>query len=243
MAGLFLLQLEPRSVRRIRLLFSSPLAVGAFTTPSLYTVTCTDGSGASPTVVAALAVPDSPAAAELALSNDLAPGGAYTVSAVAVPALNATTTAPGTELPLRQPERPAGPSQAISAEDVLAFAYGKDIVFQSDFLETADGDLAKQSGAENVRSALVHAMVSDGLSHDSTYGAHPREYVDGPAAALGTLPGKVQRALLRDDRVKRVRSVKLEDFNSADPGKAIITADVELIGGVTVTSQTAIKAS
>lgn len=243
MAGLSLLQLEPRSVRRIRLLFSKSLAVGAFTSTSFYTVTCTDGSGASPTVVAALAVPDSPNAAELALSNDLAPGGAYVVSAIAVPALDASTTPPATELPLRQPERPAGPSQAISAEDVLAFAYGSDIVFQGDFLETADGDLAKQSGAENVRSALAQAMVSNGLPHDRSYGAHPREYVDGPAGALGTLPGKEQRALLKDDRVKRVRSVTIQDFDPLNPSRAIINAEVELIGGISVEAQASIKAS
>lgn len=243
MAGLSLLQLEPRSARRIRLLFSKSLAVGAYTSTAYYAVTCTDGSGASPSVVAALAVTDSPSAVEIALSNDLAPGGSYTVSAVAVPAQDASTTPPGTELPLRQPERPAGPSQELSADTLLAFLFGSDVVFQEDFLETSAGDLARISGAENVRQALARAMLSDGLPHDSAYGGHPREYVDGPAGALGTLPGKEQRALLRDDRVKRVRSVKIEDSDPSAPERAIISADVELIGGLAVNTQVQIKAS
>ena len=243
MAGLSLNSLEPRSARRIRLLFDKTLAVGAFTSTSFYAVTCTDGAGASPSVVAALAVPNSPYAVELALSTDLVPGGAYVVSAVAVPAADATTTPPGTELPMRQPERPPGPSQSVSPADVMAFVYGSDIVWQEDFLETADGDLATVSGVENVRGALVRAVTSDGLAHDPTYGAHPREYVDGPAGMLGTLPGKVQRALLRDDRVKRVRSVTIEDFDPNDRAKAVLNSDVELVGGLSVSSNTPLKVS
>lgn len=242
MAGLSLLQLEPRSARRIRLLFSKSLAVGAFTSTAFYTVMCTDGGGASPGISAALAVPNTPSAVELALDIDLAPGAAYVVSAVAVPAGDASTTPPGTQVPLRQPERPTGPSEELSTDALLAFAYGSDIVFQSDFLETADGDLARVSGTENVRSALSRNMMSDGLPHDTSYGGHPREYVDGPAAALGTLPGKEQRSLLRDDRVKRAR-VSIEDFSRTDTARAILNAEVELIGGAQVSTQVAIKAS
>ncbi len=243
MAGLSLLSLEPRSARRIRLLFSKNLAVGAFTSTSFYTVTCIDGAGASPPVVAALAITDTAYAAELALSTDLVPGGSYVVSAVAVPAQDASTTPPGTELPLRQPQRLEGPSQELSADALSAFFFGADIQFQGDFLETANGDLARVIGTENVRGALARTMVSDGLVHDPSYGSHVREYVDGPAGALGTLPGKVQKALLRDDRVKRIRSVKLQDFDSAHPEQAIIDAQVDLIGGLPIDAQAPIKAS
>src|SRR6185369_9525815 len=100
MAGLSLLSLEPRSLRRIRLVFSKTLAAAAFTSTSYYSVTSVDSSGASPGVVAALAVPDSPYVAELAVSLDLAPGGIYTVATNGVPAMDASTTETPTTLTL-----------------------------------------------------------------------------------------------------------------------------------------------
>ena len=240
MAGLNLNALEPRTVRRVRLLFSKNLAAGAFTSTAYYTVTCTNGAGVSPGISAALMVPGTAYAVELALASDLVPGGTYTVSAVAVPAADASTTDPGSELSLFQPERPPGPTDTVSPDAVAAFLFGVDPTFQGDFLETADGDLARISGMENAKAALVRAMVSDGLCHDPTYGAHPREYIDGPAALLGTFPGKVQRALQRDDRVKRSRTV-IEDQDPARPQQAIINAQVELIGGIPIQAQAPIK--
>jgi hypothetical protein len=240
-AGLSFVSIEPRSARRIRLLFDKNLAVGAFTSTAFYTVDCVDGAGVDPAVSAALAVPNVPFAVELALADDLAPGGSYTVSAVAVPAADATTTAPGSTLPLFQAERPPGPVADVSPDALATFIFGADPTFQQDFLETADGDLARVSGQENAKAALVRAMVSDGLCHDPTYGAHPREYVDGPAGTIGTFPGKVQKALLRDDRVKRARVV-IEDADQSNPDRAIINSQVELIGGVRVDARNTVKA-
>lgn len=241
MAGLSFISIEPRSARRVRLLFDKNLAVGAFTSTSFYTVLCTDGAGVDPAVAAALAVPNVPFAVELALADDLAPGGSYTVSAVAVPAVDASTTPSGSTLPMFEAERPPGPSESVSADALATFIFGADPAFQEDFLETADGDMARIVGQENAKAALVRAMVSDGLCHDPTYGAHPREYVDGPAGTIGTFPGKVQRALLRDDRVKRARAV-IEDFDRSNPERVIVNAQVELIGGVRVDARNAVKA-
>ena len=51
-----LANVQIRHERRVRLIFSAALAVGAFTSTAPYTVTSLSGEAASPTVVAALTV-------------------------------------------------------------------------------------------------------------------------------------------------------------------------------------------
>src|SRR5262245_28735780 len=81
-----------RHERRIRLVFTNTLDMSAFTSVSYYSVTSIDGSAASPSVVRAFAVGNSPNVVELQLSLDLVQGAAYRVSAVSVLAIDATTT-------------------------------------------------------------------------------------------------------------------------------------------------------
>ena len=57
-----------RHERRLRLVFSNSLGAGAFSTLTWYTIT-SDGTAASPSVVAAYAVANSPQVVELHLSG------------------------------------------------------------------------------------------------------------------------------------------------------------------------------
>ena len=80
---------DPRSQRRVRLVFSHALSVGAFSSLAFYSVT-SDGAGVSPAVNGAFLVPSSPNVVELSVTEDLLDGAQYTVSAVGVPATDST---------------------------------------------------------------------------------------------------------------------------------------------------------
>lgn len=195
-----------RSDRRLRLVFSQTLASGAFgVSPTFYTVTCTDGRGVSPLVVAAMAVSGSPAVVDLALGSSLVTGSSYTVSAVAVPAADLSVTPGGTLERFRY-----GVVDVLkNAEPIVSnralLLYGTDFIWNGvDFQETPTGDLDRVKGTANVTMALYRATETKGLPWDRNWGVDAREYVDSPTGAIGTLKGALSSQLLRDPRVRSV---------------------------------------
>lgn len=223
--------IEIKHERRLRLLFSRPVAAGAFgVLPSLYVVTCTDASGANPVVNAAMIVSSNPAVVELALSVDLVQSGAYSVSAVGVPGDDASVTPEGTVLPFRfglnAPHVNAEPVRS----DNEGLLYGIDLLWNGvDYQETANGDLEQVSGTANVTKALYRIIESNGLPWDPSFGAHAREFVDSPSPAGGTLKGVVSAQILKDPRVK---SIKVDI--SQDDEKTYLTIKPTLITGADI---------
>ena len=85
MTALVVLTSQFRSIRRIRLGFSSALASGAFSTTP-YAVSSFDGLGASPIgVEAAFAISTDPNSVEISVNSDFTPGGQYLVTCTNVP--------------------------------------------------------------------------------------------------------------------------------------------------------------
>ncbi len=223
--------IEIKHERRIRLVFSRPVDSGAFgVAPLLYTIVCTDGSGATPSVNAAMIVSGSPACVELALSVNLVLGGAYTVSAIGVPGDDASVTPAGSILSFKYgvnaPKKDAEPIRF----DNEALIYGTDLIWNGiDYQETANGDLDRVSGSANVTKALYRVIESNGLPWDPAYGAHIREFVDSPSPTSGTLRSNVVTQVLADPRVK---SVKVEI--SQDEEKTYLTISPTLITGADI---------
>lgn len=221
--------LQVRHERRLRLLFTSPLASGAFgaPAPAYYSIVNNDGRAPSPVVQAALLVPGDTAVVELALSEPLIKGAFYTVKAEGVPALDTTVTPTPSALDLRwgvvtTPENVEPPQK-----DRELLLYFVDLLWNgTDFQESALGDLDRVSGTANVTKALNRGVEAGPLPWDNTYGAGARDFVDSPSVAAGTLKGAVAAQLLRDPRVKAVKvTYKIDDE------KTYLNADPTLISG------------
>jgi len=230
--ALTLLSIAVRHERRIQLVFSAPLAAGAFVA-SRYVIASTDGIGSPPPVSSALVVSGSANVVELALGGDLTAGARYAVTATAVPAVD-TSTATGTE-PFSLGGTQAKPQRNVDSKrsDAGDYQYGRDIVWTgSDYLETPDGDLAILGGVENAKQALERRLLANGLPWDPTYGAHAYNYVDGARQGATTLRGELVRQALLDDRVAAV-NVAI-DPNETDAGTVLFTVVTTLRGGETI---------
>lgn len=195
---------QSRGRRRIRLFFDNSLAAAAFTSLSFYTVTCDDGAGPSPNVLAAMLVANSPNVVELVLGYDLVDGGLYTVTANGVPASDGSTTATPSTAPFRLGEVRARPAERTEPNDALLALLGVDLAFDGDFLEDASGDLASVSGVRAVLQQGQSAVESNGLPWDLSYGAKLRKYVDGSKMLLGRAADDAAQAMLKDDRFTAV---------------------------------------
>ncbi len=196
-----------RHARRIRLVFDSAVAAGAFgVNPTFYEITSNDSFGADPRVKAALIVPNSGNNVELALAADLAPGGRYTLTAIGVPAASgpASTIISTEGFVFGRPQTHTTDAEP-SADDGELLLYGSDMVWTgTDFQETVSGDLALQTGAANAMAAVTRRCFANGLPWDTNYGAKPRQHVDGAAGASSTLRTTLMQQCLLDDRVGSV---------------------------------------
>jgi hypothetical protein len=225
-----MIAIDPRTPRRIRLVFSNVLASGAFTSTAFYTVVNTDGAGGSPTVRAALIVAGAASQVELVLSTDLVSGGFYTVSAIAVPStdLSVTTGASVQAMKFGLVQERVNVEPVESLGDILL--YGRDLVWNGqDFVETANGDLATVSGASNARQAILRRVAGSPLPWDPTYSPNARSFIDGPATATVSLKGALIDQCLQDDRVKSVKVTLSSDEDT--PEEAYFTVEPKLIGG------------
>lgn len=229
------------SRRRLRLAFSERLAAVAFSDLSTYTVTCEDGRGADPAVVAAFVVSGNLAMVELGLGLDLVDGARYSVAAIGVPAYGGGTTASDSVLVFRPGEKQQAPAAQSPSDDILADLYGVDLYFDGDDLvEDASGDLGVVSGLANVQGAIERAARCDGLLWAPTWGAHPRRFVDGSSLLVSSLVGDLTRQALRDDRVKSA-SAQAMPGDETHPEDTYIELSVRLIEGSAFTSIIPVK--
>lgn len=201
-----LLSLVIKHERRVRLVFSEPLAGAAFD-PTLYQVINTDSKNISPGISAALIVSDSNTNIELVLDADLAKGSTYQVVAENIPAFAGSFTAVGTQETFRfgSPASHSKIEPAVRDRDRLL--YGADLIWNgADYQEDPNGDLARIEGKPNVTKALWHSLTTGGLPWDSSWGVDAREYVDSPSAEAAPLRGVIGVQAARDPRVQSVRT-------------------------------------
>jgi hypothetical protein len=237
-----LISVAVRHERRVRLVFSTSLALGAFIDTSLYAISSVGDVNAAPPVVAVFALANSPNVAELQLGADLVAGGRYTVSAVGVPAAagtNTDITPPGTEhdFVIGRPTRVPHTRDATRLERVL---YGSDLLFSGgDFQEDATGDLAERAGVALLEVDLYARMLSNGLPWAPEYGLHARAAVDAPELAMATLRGRAESQAREDDRVAEATArVQVadpdEDFDVAN---ATVRVTITPIGESTLAAR------
>ena len=192
--------------RRVRLVFDNILAAGAFGTSAatlaLYSLVNQDGLGPATNITAAFVVASSPAAVELSFGADLAQGALYQIGLASVPCTDASTCSTtsqfrfGAQLQTRA-------NQDVPLDDYASLLYGVDILHNGlDFVETTQGDLATVSGLSCVQLGLRRRCLFAGLTWDPTFGANPRQYVDGVQGAIAGLGPQLERQVLSDDRVK-----------------------------------------
>lgn len=222
------LTVNVRHERRLRLLFSANLAVGAFASVAFYTVVSADDSQVSPNVVAAQVLPGTPNAVDILLDANLVDGAIYNVSANAVPALDASVTPTPSALPIRLAQTFTFADVEVPVGDVDALVYGEDLLFDgNDFVEGPDGDLGTITGPNNAITAMDRRVISDGLAWDDTYGPKADELVNGPPRAT-LLKGRVIQQVLRDDRAAEVSVDVLVD--TTKPGDTYLNTTVKLVG-------------
>lgn len=226
-----LLSVAFKHERRLRLVFDNGLAAGAFgLAPTFYTVTSSDNLGPSPAVTAALVIAGNANAVELALSADLAQGGLYQVSAIGVPAVDSSTTTAAATTAARFPIQQARLNQEVSSDDYASLIYGVDLAHNgTDYVETADGDLATVSGLSNASVAIRRRLAAAGLPWDPTYGPNLRRFVDGTQGALPLARGDIVRQCVADDRVQQ--AVATLNLVPTEPQNGYFDVNVTLIGG------------
>ena len=226
---LVLNEIVVRHERRVRLLFTGPLAAGAFK-PTLYTVSLASRA-AGPSVSGAILIAGTPSAVELALGADLQEGGAYVVQAPGVPGLDGTVTVAGTSLAFLWSSGAPPANVEQPQDDLEALLYGVDLVWTgTDFGETPLGDLATVQGVENARGAVERRLSSeeDLPWRAGPYGPHARDYVDGPQKNATTLRGSILRQARIDDRVKDATATFAFEANAQ--GDAYFDVEVDLVG-------------
>lgn len=198
-----LISVDVRHEKRVRLLFSNNLAIGAFV-PGLYVIDCPSGQATAPLVVATLIVPGSPNVVELSFSIPMVQGVAYSVSAVGVPASDASVTGASSVQMFNYGAKVEKHYVEPALRDRERLLYGADIIFDgNDFVETPGGDLERIEGKANVTKAVWRGVESPPLPHDPTWGVYAREYVDSPTAASMPLKGALIAQVMRDPRVRR----------------------------------------
>lgn len=219
-----------RHERRLRVLFSAPVAAGAFRASS-YVLSGASQTTRAPVPVGALVVPGAPHAVELALDADLAANELYAVRADNVPAVDGSVSSPGVRLDFRLADGPAIENDERPAGDIGALLYGVDLVWRDgDFVETPLGDLAVVAGLDNVRGALSRRLSAeeDLPWRPGSYGLGARDYVDGPQQDATTLRGAILRQSAADDRVKRAKATF--SFDKDGEGDAFFDVELELRG-------------
>lgn len=200
-----------RGERRLRLVYSAPVAAGAFATPApaYFVVENVDGKAPDPVPVESILVAGAPANVELALQEALVPGALYRVTTIGVPAQDSSVSTGASVEAFRVgvAARPINAEPKVNDADLLL--YGRDIVFDgNDYAENAEGDLEIVDGLPNARAAVERRLLGSPLPYAPDYSPRARSFVDGPSPAIAGLAGALQREALRDDRVAAV-SVKL----------------------------------
>lgn len=221
-----------RHERRLRLVFSNALAVGAFGSPApaYYVLTNQDGKGIDPAIVAAIVVAGSSANVELALGADLVPGALYRLTAIGVPALDASTSTAASDELFRVGVPTTSPNEEAKVGDADLLLYGRDLVHTGDdYVETAEGDLAQIGGVANVKAAIRRRLLGRPLPWAPNYSPRARRYVDAPTPSIGGLRGDLEAQAMRDDRVRACKAKLIVDDTTND--EAYFEVQTTLLGG------------
>ena len=207
MTALVVLTSQFRSIRRIRLGFSSALASGAFSTTP-YAVSSFDGLGASPIgVEAAFAISTDPNSVEISVNSDFTPGGQYLVTCTNVPPVTGTNFTGTIQNQYPQPPL-AAPNVEPETNDLQLILYGVDLQWDgTDFDEDTSGDLQTIQGRPNWQAAMTRRMISNGITWDASYGAKAYQAVDAPSAYQQSLAGKFLAQARLDNRTKQASIV------------------------------------
>lgn len=221
-----------RHERRVRLFFTSALAAGAFSTLTYYAITCQDGAGPDPNVVAAYAVPNTPSAIELVLDQDLVDGGLYLFAVSGVPAAD-TSTCPAESQVARVSFGITPPNVEFPAspDDRDALIYQRDLVWDgADLVEDASGDLATVTGQTNAVNAVVRREMAEPLPWDPNYSPNAREYVNAPNVTLDDLRVSLVSQALLDPRMAQASATVSKPLDSAGE-EPVLSITVTPIGG------------
>lgn len=192
-----------RGARRIRLLFSGPLASSAFTSLSYYAVASADNTGPSPiSVEAVFAIASDPNAVELAIPVDFTPGGLFLFTCTALPAADSSFFTGSIENRVGQPVV-APPNVEPETSDYAAVLYGIDLAWNGGLQEDTTGDLMQISGRPNWQGAMQRRMISGGLTWDALYGANAEQAIDAPDAFAPALAGQFLAQARQDNRTNQ----------------------------------------
>lgn len=222
----------PRNERRLRLVFSSAPAAGAFGTPgpAAYIVDNEDGAGPSPGIASAIIVAGAVTNVDLALDADLAQGALYRVRAIGVLGVDATTSTSLSDQRFRFGVSAQRANFEPKANDAEILMFGRDLFWTgTDYGETAEGDLATVGGLRNAQGAQRRRMLGAPLAWAPEYSPRARQYVDAPLPSIGTLRGKLEANSLRDDRVKSVTATLILDEET--PEESYFEVTPVFIGG------------
>jgi len=229
MTALSLLSDSFRGQYRIRLQFSSALAAGAFTVPSMYSVSTADNQGASPiTVVSLFAISSDPNSVEIAINSPFAQGCLYTVLCTSVPPVSGTSFT-GTITDRFPQATTAYQNVEPETSDYFLILYNRDVQWDgSDFDETASGDLQTVSGRPNWKGAMNRRVVSYGVQWDTSYGGKTGQFVDAPSPMQTSLAGALLSQARLDNRTRSASISVVE--NTADPVGGSWFLDMHLVG-------------
>lgn len=209
--------------RRVRAVFSSAVALGGYN-KTLYSISSEDSTASDPTIKAVYGVAGQPTTIELILDFDMIDGAAYVLRAGLVPAVVGGTspTDQTTRYRYGSPAKKTNTEPLVSDFDVIL--YGRDIIWNGDFEEGADGDLAVVSGLPNAVSALDNRLKGGPLPYAPGFGPDSREFVDSnDSTPLGP---RLRQQALRDPRVKSVTITADED----DKGDTVFVITPVFIG-------------
>lgn len=110
---------------------------------------------------------------------------------------------------------------------------GRDIAHVGDFVKTATGDLDSISGLPNIKSALMHRLLTTPGSFilRPTYGVGIKDYQNGPStyALQQQLAVRIKEQFEQDPRIDEVTGVRVE-FDEAKPELSNIIVKVRLVG-------------
>ncbi len=232
-----LIGIVPRHERRLRLVFSAPLAASAFGTPgpSPYLVENQDGAGYSPGVASALVVAGATTNVELALDADLVGGALYRVRAIGITAQDASVTTAASDQMFRFGVPAKVSNVEPKANDAELLFFGRDLFWTgNDYGETVEGDLATTEGLRNAQAAQTRRMLGSPLAWAPSYSPRARRFVDAPTQTVAALRADIEANALRDDRVESCTAELILDAD--DPTQSYFEVRPIFIGGRKVES-------
>lgn len=110
---------------------------------------------------------------------------------------------------------------------------GTDILHSSDLAAQANGDLATQSGLDNVKNALFHRLMTSpgSLAHRPNYGVGMKDFQNAPGSltVYRKLAQRIQEQFAQDPRVDEVTGVRIT-ADDQNPSLIVLAVTVKIVG-------------